>query len=241
MATPTPEPHTHAKGTCPVVSNAHDWCPKQAGDSRSPCPALNTLANHGYLPRDGKNIGPLDFVRGLREGYNLSRPLSYFLAFGAAFLLGQFGRVSLGDLARHGHIEHDASLAHADTAPEEEYAPTEVDAGLLARVCGEARGGAGGVMDAEDVAVSRVRREGECKPLGGLQAELARGEMGIALGLFGVREGGREGMPVRWFREWVYEERLPTGWKAERTTGILDTVRHTNAIRNAMTKMRKVD
>ena len=27
-------------------------------DSRSPCPALNTLANHGYLPRDGKNIRP---------------------------------------------------------------------------------------------------------------------------------------------------------------------------------------
>ena len=23
-------------------------------DSRSPCPALNALANHGYLPRDGK-------------------------------------------------------------------------------------------------------------------------------------------------------------------------------------------
>ena len=27
-------------------------------DSRSPCPALNALANHGYLPRDGKNISP---------------------------------------------------------------------------------------------------------------------------------------------------------------------------------------
>ena len=25
-------------------------------DSRSPCPALNALANHGYLPRDGHNI-----------------------------------------------------------------------------------------------------------------------------------------------------------------------------------------
>ena len=27
-------------------------------DSRSPCPALNALANHGYLPRDGKDITP---------------------------------------------------------------------------------------------------------------------------------------------------------------------------------------
>jgi hypothetical protein len=27
-------------------------------DSRSPCPALNALANHGYLPRSGKDISP---------------------------------------------------------------------------------------------------------------------------------------------------------------------------------------
>jgi hypothetical protein len=36
----------------------HDWVPSVlvANSSRSPCPMLNTLANHGYLPRDGKNI-----------------------------------------------------------------------------------------------------------------------------------------------------------------------------------------
>ena len=32
--------------------------PPGPDDSRSPCPALNALANHGYLPRDGKNIPP---------------------------------------------------------------------------------------------------------------------------------------------------------------------------------------
>lgn len=32
--------------------------PPEPNDSRSPCPALNALANHGYLPRDGKNIPP---------------------------------------------------------------------------------------------------------------------------------------------------------------------------------------
>jgi hypothetical protein len=26
------------------------------GAVRSPCPALNALANHGFLPRNGKNI-----------------------------------------------------------------------------------------------------------------------------------------------------------------------------------------
>jgi hypothetical protein len=31
-----------AKGVCP-------WVAPSDGDSRSPCPALNSLANHGYL------------------------------------------------------------------------------------------------------------------------------------------------------------------------------------------------
>ena len=34
----------------------HQFKKPNPRDSRSPCPALNVLANHGYLPRDGKNI-----------------------------------------------------------------------------------------------------------------------------------------------------------------------------------------
>ena len=36
----------------------YTYQPPGPDDSRSPCPALNALANHGYLPRDGKNIPP---------------------------------------------------------------------------------------------------------------------------------------------------------------------------------------
>lgn len=32
-----------------------DWRAPGPGDLRSPCPALNALANHGLLPRDGRN------------------------------------------------------------------------------------------------------------------------------------------------------------------------------------------
>ena len=41
--------HSHRRGLCPLIGRSNDWCPPQEGDSRSPCPALNTLANHGYL------------------------------------------------------------------------------------------------------------------------------------------------------------------------------------------------
>jgi hypothetical protein len=47
----------------PILPNydwmiGHDWIPAVlvANSSRSPCPMLNTLANHGFLSRDGKNI-----------------------------------------------------------------------------------------------------------------------------------------------------------------------------------------
>lgn len=35
--------------------NYDDWRAPVAGELRSPCPALNALANHGILPRDGRN------------------------------------------------------------------------------------------------------------------------------------------------------------------------------------------
>ena len=35
------------------VSNAHAFIAPGASDLRGPCPGLNALANHGYLPRNG--------------------------------------------------------------------------------------------------------------------------------------------------------------------------------------------
>jgi hypothetical protein len=34
------------------------------GSVRSPCPGLNSLANHGFLPRSGKNISIPVLVKG---------------------------------------------------------------------------------------------------------------------------------------------------------------------------------
>ncbi|KAJ3740778.1 Chloroperoxidase [Lentinula detonsa] len=36
--------------------SAHQWQAPSPTDSRGPCPGLNTLANHGFLPRNGSNI-----------------------------------------------------------------------------------------------------------------------------------------------------------------------------------------
>ncbi|KAI0125584.1 hypothetical protein BJ170DRAFT_695627 [Xylariales sp. AK1849] len=50
-----------------------------AGDQRGPCPGLNALANHGYLPHDG--VADIDtIIKATNEVYGMSLDLGGFLA-----------------------------------------------------------------------------------------------------------------------------------------------------------------
>jgi hypothetical protein len=95
------------------------WILTIAPAVRSPCPGLNSLANHGILPRNGRNYTLPLLVAGLGSG----------LSVGADFatVIGQFGSLanpdsdplnpsfSLDQLSAHNFpIEHDASLSRAD-------------------------------------------------------------------------------------------------------------------------------
>ena len=44
-----------------------EYAPVKAGDRRSPCPAINALANHGYLPRDGRNVRAPEVLNGMDQ------------------------------------------------------------------------------------------------------------------------------------------------------------------------------
>ena len=181
-----------------------------------------------------------DFVYALKSGYHLSTIFAWFLTIGGFILLQQFGRISLGDLARHNHIEHDASLVHHNTELEAEYAPCEVDDALVDALCSDARpsGDKGLRMNAEDVARARIRRENESPVLNFLRAEIARGEMAIALGVFGGKNGSHDGVPIEWLKEWIQYERLPRGWKYTHTQGFLESAKAATDIRNAMKRLR---
>ncbi|ORX93544.1 Cloroperoxidase, partial [Basidiobolus meristosporus CBS 931.73] len=88
---------------------------------RGPCPVLNTLANHGYLPRSGANITFEVLQNGLVDSINL-HPLIRNVLVGLTFLkVGQdtpdgFIVPSLRDLKLHDFIEHDFSLSRKDGA-----------------------------------------------------------------------------------------------------------------------------
>ncbi|KAG2064601.1 Cloroperoxidase [Suillus decipiens] len=226
--------HEHPQGSCPVTGKTYNFCPAQAGDVRSPCPALNALANHGYLPRDGKNIGPLDLVRALKNGYNLSTVLACILSFGSMLLLGQYRCLSLSDLARHNMIEHNASLVHKDDTNGAEYAPTKVDRRLLAALLAEGGKVVPHKLTLEDAARIRFKREVECGKLDAVHAEIARGEITIAIGVLGGKDAAKNGVDLSALHEWMRHERLPAGWKPDHTQGLYQTYKMTKYVRERM-------
>ncbi|KAL5091323.1 hypothetical protein Trisim1_003290 [Trichoderma cf. simile WF8] len=98
----------------------HEWIPAGPGDSRSPCPGLNVLANHNYLPRSGKNIDLPSIQAAVAAAYNYA-PTTFDSAFIQAqdchlTTTGNFSTINLSDLAKHGHncVEFDGSLSRND-------------------------------------------------------------------------------------------------------------------------------
>ena len=81
--------------------------------ARGPCPGLNTLANHGYLPRDGKGITLQILKDGMLDGFNIENSDAVLLYTQAIRTNPSYPLARSFDLAhlgRHGILEHDISL-----------------------------------------------------------------------------------------------------------------------------------
>ncbi|KAJ7512128.1 Chloroperoxidase [Mycena galericulata] len=90
--------------------------PKE-GDSRSACPALNAMANHGILPHDGRNIKFTDMTATIRTTFNFAPTFCDFVPRFMAELLHKnynTDTCDLADVSLHNGIEHDASLTRQD-------------------------------------------------------------------------------------------------------------------------------
>ncbi|KAJ7057667.1 Peroxidase, family 2-domain-containing protein [Mycena amicta] len=87
------------------------------GDQRSPCPGLNTLANHGYLPRNGQNFTVKELMDASVAGFNVNWDAILIAAkFGMMSRndVGSEENMSLGPLLLHNLVEHDASISRND-------------------------------------------------------------------------------------------------------------------------------
>ncbi|KAJ3569128.1 heme-thiolate peroxidase [Leucocoprinus birnbaumii] len=187
----------------------HPYVQRGPSDSRSPCPALNTLANHGYIKHSGQDIGFIELVKALHHVYNLTWSLCIFLAAVGLYISGSFTfttrpkdpsqsdtilnrlrpivpmprwRIDLASLSIRGpgKIAHDASFVHPNYV--ESHAPNQ---GLLAKLlsyttsCSSGRCRCG--LSLFDMARYHQQRESELsQPLGDFQRKVALGECGLA-------------------------------------------------------------
>ncbi|KJX94856.1 heme-thiolate peroxidase aromatic peroxygenase like protein [Zymoseptoria brevis] len=115
------EGHVVPKGVPGHNGKWPEYIAPKDGDSRSACPMINAMANHGILPRDGKNITFKELNKTVRQTFNFADSFCFFVPkFAADFLNKSYSRdtFDLAELSLHAPnaIEHDASLTRHDAA-----------------------------------------------------------------------------------------------------------------------------
>ncbi|KAF9448598.1 aromatic peroxygenase precursor [Macrolepiota fuliginosa MF-IS2] len=115
-----------------IHDGAHPWVAPGPDDMRGPCPGLNTLANHGYIPHNGI-VSPAQIIAGIQECYNMENKFASFITYAAHLVDGNIVTDLLsigatnpktgtpppapaiaGGLDTHKVYEGDASLTRAD-------------------------------------------------------------------------------------------------------------------------------
>ncbi|KAJ3721324.1 Chloroperoxidase [Lentinula guzmanii] len=111
------------------TTGQHAFAPPGPGDFRGPCPGLNAMANHGYIPRKG--IATIEeFVQGTYKVFGMGEDLAFLLStYGAvidggmlplSFSIGTGEDSILGPLSgngltgSHNNYEGDASPTRGD-------------------------------------------------------------------------------------------------------------------------------
>ncbi|GJJ12887.1 hypothetical protein Clacol_007133 [Clathrus columnatus] len=94
----------------------NEYVPPTPTDSRSPCPALNALCNHGILPHDGKDISFKQIADVVHTHYNFSSTFCKFVCqyIASALKKDYNDKIELSAIGTHNCIEHDGSLVRAD-------------------------------------------------------------------------------------------------------------------------------
>ncbi|KAK4224483.1 Chloroperoxidase [Podospora fimiseda] len=107
-----------AAACSPSEPRGHEYIPPTPEDSRSPCPGLNSMANHGWLPRSGKNIDLATFQAATKNAFNFEPHILdgvFQDAINFNFTTtGNRSTINLEDLKAHDTIEMDGSLSRND-------------------------------------------------------------------------------------------------------------------------------
>ncbi|KAF9529147.1 heme-thiolate peroxidase [Crepidotus variabilis] len=184
------------------------WKPAGPGDSRAPCPLLNTLANHNLINHNGKNISFAHLNETLGNVVGMEAPLRNAILAGPIQKLGD--TFDLHDVALHGDFEHDASLVHDDVATGKQYAPVTVNQTKV--VIFKSFSANGKVFTAHDIAAARVSIESDYSSLSDNAVSAGVGEPALVTLAFGSKKDESWVIPVESMLTLLGKERLPNGF-----------------------------
>jgi len=205
---------------------------KPADSSRSPCPALNALANHGYIERSGKNISFFELVNALGQVYGLSRGFAMLLVSGAMIGCGRLSfsgaKLDLSSLLNPG-IAHAAALVH-DDPDATGHVVDKPDPRLLNQLLVLSKDKTG--ITLREFARARLEREAVLRqPLPWFPSHIAAGETALLLDIFGGKD---QEVPVELLKQFLGEERLPDGWTQSSRQGFSKTMKAIGVVKKEM-------
>jgi hypothetical protein len=196
-------------------SYGHAWQAPSKDAVRGPCPMLNSLANHGYLPRNGKDITLNITIDALGTALNIDPVLSEFLYDEAITTNPDYPNAtvfSLANLVTHDILEHDASLSRVDYYFGN---PQPFNQAIFDQTRSHWTADIITVTMAANARYARVQTSNKTNPTFGLSelgSAFGYGESAAYIGLLGDKTSGTVAKKIV---EYLFEnERLPTevGW-----------------------------
>ncbi|CAH0385205.1 unnamed protein product [Bemisia tabaci] len=123
------KPTFNAKAQHVDVSGKHAFMPPGPTDIRGPCPGLNAMANHNYIPRNGI-ASLIQMLEGCYKVFGASAELCFLLAFFGCLYGGNGVMVSIGgpsDKVPHGPLPTPRGLSYTHNRFESDASPTRGD------------------------------------------------------------------------------------------------------------------
>ncbi|KAI0881357.1 Cloroperoxidase [Annulohypoxylon maeteangense] len=190
-------------------SSTAAWVAPGPNDVRAPCPMLNTLANHGFLPHDGKGITVNKTISALGTALNIDQPLSEEL-FNFALTTNPTPNSTYFDLdhlSRHNILEHDGSLSRQDSY----FGPADVfNEAVFNQTKSYWTGDTITIQMAANARVARLMTSNLTNPeysLSDLGSAFSIGETAAYIGILGDKKSGT--VPKSWVEYLFVNERLP--------------------------------
>ncbi|KAF4506644.1 hypothetical protein G6O67_006708 [Ophiocordyceps sinensis] len=224
-----------------------DWKPAGDGDSRSACPGLNSLANHGFLPHDGTGINAQSVVRACFEGFGMSPEVPAIIVLKGLedAGLGINDNFNLHDADRSSwKIEHSRSFTRQDIGSGDSDPPPVASSRFQQQAWDVAlrvlEGCGGGFVTTDCLGRARAARVLDGSKVSTANYDrAAAGHGAVESARLLLMLGSAEGAQLNFIRSVLEQEKLPRdlGWEPQEFSGRIDVMLDVAARSQAPDKM----